>query len=57
MPENNPTSNHAFTNDYDTAMEGPSKPGIPETERAKNGKDPLDPGYDKHLDGPVSPRT
>jgi hypothetical protein len=57
LSEDNETSNDVLTNDYDTRTEGPSKPGVPETERAKNATDPRDPGYDKHLDGPVSPRV
>jgi hypothetical protein len=43
--------------DYDTRTEGPSKPGIPEDQRQMaNPTDPRSPGYDKHRDGPVSPR-
>jgi hypothetical protein len=50
-------TNDVLHTDYDTRNEGPSKPGIPETERAKHARDPLDPAYNKHLDGPVTPRS
>jgi hypothetical protein len=57
MSEGNDSNNEVLDLDYDTRTEGPSKPGIPEKERAKNAKDPRSPGYDKHLDGPLSPRV
>ncbi|MBP1153646.1 hypothetical protein ACVLD2_003245 [Paenibacillus sp. PvR052] len=50
-------TNDVLNTDYDTRNVGPSKPGIPEIERAKHARDPLDPGYDKKLDGPVTPRS
>ncbi|MEK3724563.1 MULTISPECIES: hypothetical protein [unclassified Paenibacillus] len=38
-----------------TNSEGPSKPGKPESDRARSPLDPRSPGFDKKLDGPVRP--
>lgn len=57
MAETENTVTGGPSGDYDTRTEGPSKPGISDDERQKiEPSDPTTAAYDKHRDGPVSPR-